>query len=563
MNKRLAHTLNVLVLLVMSIIYVAPLLSAPPDLMYDWPFHSSRIIGLDNVFKSPVSFTGFGQHGNIVNEFYPWLTLYPVYLLFKLSGDGVTTYQAFLFGNTMITALVAYYSAYRIKGDRYLAVIFGLTYTYSGYRLANILDTGDMGIIISITFLPLVLLGCYEVFVGDYQRWYYLTIGMSLLVYTHALSSVITVGFIFLALIISFYSWDDKKKRLIAFSFATGMSVLLCLAYLYPLLQQVIAQPLIFPAPKELIGVTLKEFVSAQFTYQTFIGNIVGAITFISFFVALFLHKRLNNVERFIFGIGAFALLSVTAVFPWGIFGGTFFKVVQWPGRFIIIAVPCLLYAFSAAVSASAKQFNIKVNYIMLGVLGVILIIANNFAIKDLYNQDPHNHKEIKSYNQVNVNFLDYGSKGKVAITSQWLAQKNYYFNDEMLHTNVIQKATNTTKTQHKTKPTSAVYLTATHDASNFEITVTNNTKHRAELITPVFRYIGQEVRINNVSTTSTLSKYGTTQITVPPGKSTIKISYHYTKLARFAQITSLLVLFWFLLFTFVVSSTLKSNKVS
>ncbi|MFT4246211.1 MAG: hypothetical protein QM571_06835 [Micrococcaceae bacterium] len=547
----------------MSIIYVVPLLSAPPDLMYDYPFHSSRIIGLDNVFSSPVSFTGFGQHGNIVNEFYPWLTIYPVYLLFKLFGDGVTTYHTFLFCNTIITALVAYFATYQMKKDKLLAVIFGLTYTYSGYRLANILDTGDMGIINSITFLPLVLLGCYEIFVGNHKRWHYLTIGMSLLVYTHVLSSVIAASFIFLALVISFYTWDKKKERLIALSFAVVMSLLICLAYLTPLLQQVIAQPLIFPQTKELIGVNPTEFISGQFTYKTFIGNMIGMITFLSFFITLLLIKILQNAERFIFGIGAIALISVTAIFPWHIFAGSFFDTVQWPGRFIIVAVPCLLYAFSAATSTGTKSLlNIKTNFVMLGILSIILIIVNNSAIKHLYNQDPRNHQDIKSYSQVNVNFLDYGSKGEVAITSEWLAQNNYYFNDEVLHTNVIQKAANITKTQHKTKPSATAYVTATHDASNFEITVTNNTKHSAELTTPIFRYIGQEVRVNNVLATSVLSKYGTTQITVPPGKSTIDISYHYTKLARFAQITSLLVFAWFFIYL-CNFKYFKSNKVS
>ncbi|BDP59641.1 hypothetical protein EfmJHP38_05790 [Enterococcus faecium] len=59
----------------------------------DTYFHLSRIIGLDNVWSSPVNFNNFDHHGTMMNIFYPWLTLYPAFLFYKMMGNLVLSYN--------------------------------------------------------------------------------------------------------------------------------------------------------------------------------------------------------------------------------------------------------------------------------------------------------------------------------------------------------------------------------------------------------------------------------------------------------------------------------------
>jgi hypothetical protein len=164
---KLNHKVSIFVMLIMSVVYSLPLFvknvvylhAFRPDLIFHW----TRIVGLDNVWSSPVSFTGFGQHGNIVNEFYPWLTLYPAFILFKLFGNMMLAWQLFILLATISAMFIAYYSMWRIKNNSCTALIFALMYGFSSYGATNVIQRGDAGEFLAMVYTPLVLLGCYEI----------------------------------------------------------------------------------------------------------------------------------------------------------------------------------------------------------------------------------------------------------------------------------------------------------------------------------------------------------------------------------------------------------------
>ena len=85
------------VLLIMGVLYYLPhlIITGIPHYPYeDGVFHLSRIIGMRNVWSSPVSFLNFHHNGLMVNLCYPWLTIYPAYLLYKIFGSYIAAYKA-------------------------------------------------------------------------------------------------------------------------------------------------------------------------------------------------------------------------------------------------------------------------------------------------------------------------------------------------------------------------------------------------------------------------------------------------------------------------------------
>ena len=215
--------------LLLSLLYVIPIAVFNKGLNgADLSFHLNRLLGMEGIYASPINFKAFYGIGLGVNYFYPFLTYYPFFVLYRLSHSVFLGYYIYQYLLTIITFLIAYYSVSNImvienkenKKD-FASLLFATLYTFSLYRLDNIVIRFATGEFIAYAFIPLVFYGLFVILKGDYRKWYILSIGMSLVAYSHLISLLLTallVGFIF---IISFVFLNSKKERLLSFIVAT------------------------------------------------------------------------------------------------------------------------------------------------------------------------------------------------------------------------------------------------------------------------------------------------------------------------------------------------------
>ena len=103
----------------------------------------------------------------------------------------------------------------------FAGLLFATLYTFSLYRLDNIVIRFAMGEFIAYAFIPLVFYGLFVILKGDYKKWYVLSIGMSLIAYSHLISLLLTGLLVGLIFIITFGFVDSKKERLLSFIVAT------------------------------------------------------------------------------------------------------------------------------------------------------------------------------------------------------------------------------------------------------------------------------------------------------------------------------------------------------
>ena len=211
--------------LLLSLIYVIPIAVFNKGLNgADLSFHLNRLLGMEGIYASPINFKAFYGIGLGVNYFYPFLTYYPFFVLYRLSHSVFLGYYIYQYLLTIITFLIAYYSVSNImvienkenKKD-FAGLLFATLYTFSLYRLDNIVIRFATGEFIAYAFIPLVFYGLYNILKGDYRKWYILSIGMALVAYSHLISLLLTallVGFIF---IIAFVFVNSKKERLLSF----------------------------------------------------------------------------------------------------------------------------------------------------------------------------------------------------------------------------------------------------------------------------------------------------------------------------------------------------------
>ena len=133
-------------------------------------FHFNRLLGLGNVWESPVSFHSFAGTGTYVNLFYPWLTMYPMWALYRLCNSYVLAYKLFYLFLGTITILMSYGCMKSITRDEMSSICFATMYLFSSYRFANVFRRAALGESIAMAVLPLVIMGYYHIFFCDKEK---------------------------------------------------------------------------------------------------------------------------------------------------------------------------------------------------------------------------------------------------------------------------------------------------------------------------------------------------------------------------------------------------------
>ncbi|MFT4185857.1 MAG: hypothetical protein QM613_01315 [Micrococcaceae bacterium] len=547
---------NLILLTVMAIIFAIPLFSDVFSYYgptWDSRFTLSRILGLDTVWTSPVSFSNFGHHGSITNEFYPWHTFYPVYLFFKMTGNLLLSYKLYVLLVVVVGIFIAYYSIFQIKKDYFTATVFSLVYIYSSVFFWDMNVRVNVGEGVSYIFLPLVLLGCYKIFVGDYSKWYILTIAMVLTTHTHILSATIFTTIVGVALIFSLYFWQDKRQRIFACMKAAIWSLLLSLGVLGPLLQQNFAMS-VYSTSGSNNAVTSSSGVSLlSMLLNRFDGGLGLSILLVLIFT-IYKINRLDKTDRFIFGYGLVIFVFAMMMSIWLKGQDTSPTISQFVIGLNTVITLCFAYSFSVTfTNAMDRLSNISVQIKKIGALSIILLVIYGNTLSSFYHWK---QKDLAANGGIQSGkYLD----SKVAKDDVVDRISDFYY--------VAQngnKVALLVKDNHKEVGTNSYYMNGTLVASDdsnaktdsdigmvsytvtpklFTIDVGNNLETNVQLITPVYRYLGQKVLVNGTETSISVSKFGTTEITVPPGGSVVKITYSYTKLAILSKVISFLAL--------------------
>ncbi len=174
---------------------------------HDMVFHLNRIEGLKDgllsgMFPVRVQPTWNNGWGYAVSVMYGDLTLW-LPALMRMAGFTLqTTWKTFLITVNLLTAVISYYSFYKIGRDKYAALAASLLYCTGMYRLACIYVRAAVGEFTVIMFLPLVVLGFWYAFDGEEMEERYgeklaaPVIGFTGMIQTHVLTCEMSALFL-------------------------------------------------------------------------------------------------------------------------------------------------------------------------------------------------------------------------------------------------------------------------------------------------------------------------------------------------------------------------------
>ena len=289
-------------------------------------------------------------------------------------------YQIYVFAVTLACAGLSYLCFARIAGSRRLGVLGAALYTLSSYRLVCVYFRAAVGEYTAMTFLPLVLLGVYEVYTCEkprFAQWAPLALGMAALVQCHLISTGLTAAFLLLFCLLHLRK-TLAPARLLAWAKAAALAAGLSAWFLLPFLDIGASVPL--QVNNSLIG---KPQFAGLYLLQLASpfgpgigGSAAGTRTDMSLTLGLPLllglglvllcllrRERLHRdaalpVLRAMAGFGIFALVLTLQVFPWdfvqtwlGRTAGKLAGLFQYPWRFLSLAT----LLFCAAVPLALR----------------------------------------------------------------------------------------------------------------------------------------------------------------------------------------------------------------
>lgn len=207
---------------------------------HDMYFHYGRLFNLSRDLFSesfpvrihPGIFKGFGYMGPV---FYAETFLYPFALLIRMGMSPLGCYKLLFLCVNFATAGVSYYAFSRLCRSRRLGVITSFFYMLASYRLLNLYTRAALGEVLAAIFLPLLILGMYQLFYGDSRRWITAVIAFTGLFQSHMISTELSLGFCALFGLISIRRLKDRK-RLVHLLIAAGATILLNLWAIIPIL---------------------------------------------------------------------------------------------------------------------------------------------------------------------------------------------------------------------------------------------------------------------------------------------------------------------------------------
>lgn len=346
------NSLIVISMILLSVLFVYPMMRT--NTIYfgdDMFYHIQRIRELVTNAKSGTFFTGiytatFGKIGYPLNLFYPWVTLMPFVFFSIVVKDNLLGIYIGISFYTFLTLMFTYWTTHKFSHNRVQAFVTAVLYGFCAYRTIDIFSRFALGEFIALTFLPLAIYGIYSIFEGDPNEWPFLALGISFVLLSHILSTIIDCLALLLVLVLcAVHGINHLKSRLIAFIKAILVAISSSAIFLFPFLSQEIYQKFDQPtkmdlslnalSPSKLISASLNNTfgrIDAGNTYN------IGFFLILILMIGLFLIKHDKGIYKSVYILGALFFIAASSLMPWSIIQRTPVSLIQFPWRFLGIS---------------------------------------------------------------------------------------------------------------------------------------------------------------------------------------------------------------------------------
>lgn len=375
---------------------------------HDIEFHVNRIAGMAEAimqgqFPVRMNYAFNSGYGFANSMLYPELFLYIPAFLCMLGASVMTAYKILLLAINIASAAIGYYSFKRLFGDDKQGLICTFLYLLTPYRLSNIYCRAAIGEAIAAIFLPLLLLGIYELLFRDSKKWYLVVIAATGILQSHILSLEIAFAFTVLIFFLRVgYILKNKDFYRLFYMVKSGIYiVLLNIWFLIPFLEQFRNGYIIVDTRTEL-------YETAVPLWQMFFSNramlkkiplSLGLVLFLGIILFTYYcrysrriqeeHKKLG-ISCMILGI--LCCYTASTLFPWkwiqgSEIGNRLLAVIQFPWRLLGFGSVFLCVVCTIAILAlweEKKKTAVGLMF-LCAIQGAVMCIDESFLDASVY----------------------------------------------------------------------------------------------------------------------------------------------------------------------------------
>ena len=408
-------------LLLLGIIFISciPLMTNYLTLYigHDLEYHLIRIEGLKEGLLAgqfPVRVYPFSNngYGHMLSVFYPDLFLYFPAILRIVGFSVMDAYKMYLVLMNIITVFVSYYCFKRMFRNSWIGFMGTMLYVLSAYRFVDFYLRHAVGEGAAMTFLPIVLVGIYELLFtekesANYKKvWILPIIGFTGLLHTHVLSFAMCIVYTFVVCI-CFFKRFILEKRFLMLIKSTIVTIVLNLSWLVPFLtlygkyahteemsigslqQHGLYWAQIFSSFFNMNGESYSVAwgIPGRMPLNIGLPLVIGILLFFVFYKDNIGNesKKYRRIGTFFVGIGFFTLYMTTYYFPWNPIGrldpiiNKMIGVIQFPWRFLapatlfFVVVTCVAMLFAMANNENRRK-------VFVACMSVVVLISVSFS---------------------------------------------------------------------------------------------------------------------------------------------------------------------------------------
>lgn len=377
----------VVILIGVAILASLPFLQFEESLKgMDTIFHLGRMENIVDAFtirhEVPVRtdlffYNGYGSAECLM---YPNLFMYIPSIIKIFSHNEILSYNLTYVIINFAFTFVMYYATKKLTNNKTIAIIATIIATLSPYRLFTLYIRAAIGELIAQIFIPLLILGFYELIYRNSKKWYILVVAVSGIIQSH----IITVFHAFIILsIFSLFNLKNilhNKERLINIVKFLVFTILINLWFLFPFFEYY-KKGLLLPVcatPIENSTCTILDYVSF-FTangYTLCLASIIMIIITIVYIVQMFIKKeRIDKLYLCLFILSILFMFLSSNYFPWTIIkqttiGTKYISIMQFAYRFLGYA--CI----TLSISISYFTYNFLEQYVKKQQIYIVVIIV-------------------------------------------------------------------------------------------------------------------------------------------------------------------------------------------
>ena len=373
------------VILLVALIAMLPMFTSSYKSSHDTKFHLANIDSLTEQIKDNFFFPSkiVGDIGNDFGYgtelFYPPLGHYSAAYINVVVDNPVTSLKIVHFIGLLLSGITMYYLSKTVSKNKFIGLLSAVIYMLFPYHLSNIYVRDALGESLVFIFLPLVLLGLYELFNDNIKKFYPLFIigyvgGMlSHLIMMCYLTVIILVFLIF--------KYKTTLKYLKQFVIASLFILAITSPFWVGLLQQRLLGNYNVFVDGVMVQGTWGNGLNPLEYLMIFKGMGTGEIKYYIDIIALILlivtlknyKDNKNNFYKYILIFGIVSLILSSKLFPWDILPKSL-RLIQFPWRFVTF----VSLAVSLLAPLCINKFKDKKALTLILVIAMVLFSQPN-----------------------------------------------------------------------------------------------------------------------------------------------------------------------------------------